>query len=861
MKGLSLQFQAAASVPLMVLLLAVIAAILLAAGAACLVRRQWRQGSAYLAAVAGPVGLAIWLVVDLLRCYAAGRAEAARPRILAAAVAGGVAVAAGLLVAASPQAFWMAAVGSEAAAAIAVFYAAAYGALGTRRLAALVALRLGAVAALLAVLFKPAIGVVVDPESLKPPLPVLVDRSGSMATADEPGGPTRLKRVIDALAANRGRLASAFHLRWRPFGKSVVQAASFDAAAAVLPSGAGSDGTDIALAIRQAAQEPARPRIPAVLLLSDGIHNGPGGAADAAAQAGVPVYVVGVGSASPEVAGARNIRLASIDAPLDVARDSEATIRAGLQIDGLASQPVEVRLSEEGGTAPLATATVTAPGPSAAVTAELTWTARAAAAEAGQATLAKLVVSAAVHPAEAVSEDNASPLHVLITDPRIGVLYVEGSVRPEYKFLKRLLDSDPQLSLATLVRVSGQRFSAAGRIAGRTVEAVPAREEDFRGIDVLILGDLDRSFLTDAQLAAIRRFVEGGGGLVMLGGASSFGPGGYGGTGIEQVLPVIVGGRDQPREPGEFLPVLTAAGVAHPVTAGLERFLPSPGHPAAAADLPPLGGCVTFVAAKPAAEVLAVHPTRRNAAGPLVILAVQQVGAGRTAAFAADTTWRWDLPLRAMGADSPYPRFWGQLVRYLASAEVKTRRAKPAVVLRPQRTYLQPGESTSLTVRALGEGGLGLEPSRVRCTLTGPTEGSTATLPLTPGSSLGVLVGRIDPQPPGRYTLRAVAMDAAGAQIAADEMPLGVGGQSGETERLARDDALLRRVAEQSGGQVADLSALGQLVDQLIDRYRNPAADRPFGRTYRLYHFPLLLAAFVVLLTVEWVLRRRWQLR
>lgn len=845
----------------MVLLLGAVAAVLLGWGVVCLVRRQWRQAAVYLTAAAGPVALAVCLAVDAVRQYAAGRKDVGRRSAVAAALVGVLAVAAGVLAASSGEAAWMAAVGAEVAVAIGVFYVAVYGALGAGRLAALMALRMGAVAVLLAVLFKPAVGVITDPESLKPPLPVLVDRSGSMATADEPNSPTRLAAALAELAAGRERLEGSFRLRWRPFGKGVVEARSFAAASAVVPSGEGSDGTDIALAIRQASQESSRPRIPAMLLLTDGIHNGVGSAADAAGQAGVPICVVAVGSAHPPPTGRRNIKLVSLDAPLEVARDSEAVVRAAFQIEGLASVPVEVRLSEEGEAQPLAAATLTAESPSAALTAELTWTAKADPSGEGRGRVARLIVAADPDPAEALSADNASPLHVLVTDPRIGVLYVEGSIRPEYKFLKRLLDGDPQVQLATLVRVSGQRLLAAGKIGGRGVEAVPSGADGFAGIDVLILGDLDRSFLTDGQLAAIRKFVEAGGGLVMLGGHSSFGPGGYGGTDLEAILPVTVGGRDQPQETSEFLPMLTAAGAAHAATAGLAEFFPSPGAAPRYGGLPPLAGCVTVVGAKPAAEVLAVHPTQRNAAGELVILAVQQVGAGRTAAFTADTTWRWDLPMRAMGADSPYQRLWGQLVRYLARADVKTRRASPSVILRPERTVLQKGESTRLTVRALGEGGAGVGASRVRCTLTPAGEGSPQTLALAPASAAGLLTASIEPPAPGRYTLRAAAVDDAGAEIASDELGLEVAGESGETDVLARDDESLRRIAERSGGEVVELSGLGRLVGQIVDRYRNPAQDSPFAQTYRLYNFPLLFAAFVALMTVEWTLRRRWQLR
>jgi uncharacterized membrane protein len=860
MERWSLQFHAAPGRALLVLLLAAIVAVLLGQAGWCLYRRRWRSAVFFIAAAFGPAVLAAVLAVDAARQYAAGRKDAAKLSAWAAAPLVLLAIGMGLLASASADAVWMAAVAGWAMTAIGAFYATVYGPLGPRRLAALMALRMAAVAALAAVLFKPAIGVVVDPESLKPPLPVLVDRSGSMATMDAENSPTRLAQVWPALGANRGRLESVFRPRWRPFGKTVEDAKSFEAAASRLPTGEGSDGTDIAGAIRHASGEQARSRIPAMLLLSDGIHNGSGSVEEAAAQAGVPIYVVGVGSATPPAAGRRNIKLLSLDAPLDVARDSQATVRATFQVDNLASVPLEVRLIEEASGEVLATAKLTAGKPSATVTAELTWTAKGGAEGTNQATIQKLIVSATPHPAEAVVEDNAMPLHVLVTEPRIGVLYVEGSMRPEYKFLKRLLDSDPQLRLATLVRVSGNRFAAAGAVGGRTLAAIPSGDDDFRNVDVLILGDLDRSFLTDAQMAAIQRFVNRGGGLLMLGGHNSFGPGGYGGTDIEAALPVTMGGRDQPQETSEFLPHLTAAGATHPATAGLAEFLPAPGQPAPKGALPPLAGCVTVAGAKPAATVLMVHPTQRNAAGPLVVLAAQQVGAGRTAAFTADTTWRWDLPMRAMGAASPYQRFWSQLVRYLANAEVKTRRAKPSVLLRPGRTYLQAGESTKVIVRALDEGGAGVDPARLRCTLAPVGGGPTQTLALSPTPGMGVLETTIAPQPPGKYVLRAAAVDTGGKEIASDQMLLVAAGGSAETDRLARDQELLNRIAERSGGAAAELSALGPLVSQIIDRYRNPAQDNPQGQTYRLYHFPLLFGAFVVLLTAEWVFRRRWQL-
>ncbi len=850
----SLQFQAAASPAVLVALLGAIALILLAAAAGQFARRQWRRGAVLLCAAAGPAALLPTVVVEIVRQQRARN----RPAVVllgasAVVLAAGVAAAAALA-GRSAEAAWMILLAGQAAGAMGVFYAGAYARLGAGRLAGLTAMRIAAVVALMLAMFKPAIRATVDPLSLRPPLAVLIDRSGSMATAAEDGAPPRLSQAVAALVANKQRLESVFKPTWTTFAASPDPPASLEAIAGLRASGPGSDGTDIASAIGATAGAGERPA--AVLLLSDGIHNAAGDAAQAAAQAGAPIYVAGVGSAERLPPGQRNIAIASVDAPLAVASETIASVRAAVQIDQLVDVPLTLRLLDEDTGKVLDSATLSAAGPSEVLTAELKWTAQAPA-DAGR--VRRLAVAAAPNPAEAISEDNSAPLHVLVTDPRIGVLYVEGSIRPEYKYLRRLLDGDPQIQLASLVRVSGGEFWSQGAIGGRRITALPARDDDFRGLDVIIIGDLDSSFLSAAAMSAIRRFVAGGGALLMLGGHSSFGPGGYGGSDIEAILPVTVGGRDQPQETDAFLPHLTAAGAAHPAMAGMDEFLPSPGNvPAAAESLPKLAGCVAVVGAKPGASVLAVHPTRSNQAGPLVVLAVQQVGGGRTAAFTADTTWRWRLPMQAAGAAGPYQKFWRQLIRYLAAAEAQTQRAEPAVLLRVDRAYVRLGQACKVTVWADDGDAAPIDPSRLRCTIT-PAGGEAQLLSLSGGSG-ATLTATAKPNEAGQHVIKAWAVDADGETIAADELAIFAAGPSGEADRLAPDWTVLRAVAARSGGQAVELADLGRLIEQMVSRHGLATQAAPAGRTYRLYHFPLLFAAFVVLVSVEWLLRRRWQL-
>ena len=58
--------------------------------------------------------------------------------------------------------------------------------------------------------------------------------------------------------------------------------------------------------------------------------------------------------------------------------------------------------------------------------------------------------------------------------------------------------------------------------------------------------------------------------------------------------------------------------------------------------------------------------TLSSESGSMPVLAVQPVDNGRTAVFTGDTTRKWQQGPRAMDQDSPFLRFWGQMVRWLA---------------------------------------------------------------------------------------------------------------------------------------------------------------------------------------------------
>lgn len=166
--------------------------------------------------------------------------------------------------------------------------------------------------------------------------------------------------------------------------------------------------------------------------------------------------------------------------------------------------------------------------------------------------------------------------------------------------------------------------------------------------DVLLLyPDRERAPMGADRLRLIRDYVRGGGGLLMIGGWSSFtgrlGVGMYGGTPVEEALPVTC------------LPV-TDDRVEVPE--GVYPEVLQPGHPVMAGI--PWQECPMFlgynrVGLKEGADLLA-----RFGEDPFV--AVWEFGQGRAMAFTSDCAPHWAT---AFVEWPHYARFWSQAVGWL----------------------------------------------------------------------------------------------------------------------------------------------------------------------------------------------------
>ncbi|HOD80623.1 MAG: hypothetical protein BWX88_02929 [Planctomycetes bacterium ADurb.Bin126] len=888
MDRVSLQYLGVPSPGLLAFLLIAICLALLGGAVWQFIKGRYRHAVACLAAVLPPTLVPV-LAVDAAYRFSRGEKKQGRAALIAAIAVGVASLLALLLVAATgftAGAAWFAVLGLWVAAAIGVFYAAVFSHLGFQRILTLMIIRVTAILLLLLVLFRPAITVAPEVAEIKAFLPVLVDRSGSMSTVDETAMGDRYTQAVQMLKTQTQRLNKHFRPRFYHFAENQGQVPVLDDLSKLHPSGPGTEGTNIARAIHEVAREAAPDalagRLPGIIVISDGIHNASDMVLETVRNCGLPVFTVGVGGTSENQSAQKNIELLSAEAPLECVKNNITTITCRVKVSGFPAAANELMLYEDDSDQPVVTERVWTDKNVDTVTVKLKWTPKdapgaasaPAASPSGRSQIRKLRVLIPPNPAEAVNDDNHSELHVLVTEPRIRVLYVEGSMRPEYKFLRRMLDSDANVQLMSLVRLSSNKFWVQGNITGRQLFNLPATDDEFKLLDVIILGDLDRSFMTTMQMKGLRDWVNNGGGLIMIGGQKSLGPGGYGETDVEHILPVELGGRAMQQDATPFLPQITSAGEEHPILDGIAKYFPGPNRRAPLGvigsgdkkdPLPDLRGCVSVGKPKAGAQVLAINPTRD--VGP--VLAVQRFGAGRTAVFTPDTTWQWYLPLMGLGADSPYTRFWGQMVRWLANVQTKAKDAQPSVVLRLDRSYLQVGQAAKLIARVQDEKGKSPENGRATYTIRSldRPDSSPDIKPMTLKGGSGLFEDLYKPRQKGKYELKVTAADSTGRELGSDSLILTVAPYSSEMAVLARDEKLLREIADQTQATYRDISGLPDMIDQLVERQKMASGPAPKPEIYNLafalphpYDFVFLFLVFVALLTAEWLLRRKWNL-
>lgn len=436
----------------------------------------------------------------------------------------------------------------------------------------------------------------------------------------------------------------------------------------------------------------------------------------------------------------------------------------------------------------------------------------------------------------------------ITTEKELRVLFVQGALTWDYKFITLALRSDPSIKLTGLTRTSAHSvFRQNVESAGELVSGFPASLEEMAPFRVVILSNLKPADLSPSQQEVLARFCgELGGGVLMIGGPATF-DSSWQGSRLEQLLPVVfsasrgVQGLDR-----EFRLQLTDEALQSPVF----QITDAGSNRAAWDRLPTFTQYGRVDAAKPGAQVWALHQQDSGPTGRRILMAAQRYGSGLSAVICVQNFWRWRLDKDC--DPQLFDRFWRQLFRYLSES------SRQDVAIHFADQELRPQSEIAMTLEKQPDPKNPVAASqsfRVRVEDELKKSALDQTLELAPSRPVNV---SFRAERDGTYTV--TVLDTHNAPVATRSIQ--IRDVNVEFQNTARNMETLRQWASVSGGlalKVEDCRGVNELLDQLRSKveeaHRGKVTRRPLGVN------GWVLAALLGCLGAESVLRKRWGLR
>jgi uncharacterized membrane protein len=430
-----------------------------------------------------------------------------------------------------------------------------------------------------------------------------------------------------------------------------------------------------------------------------------------------------------------------------------------------------------------------------------------------------------------------------VNDRREKVLYFEGEPRYEAKFVRRAVEDDRNLQVVILQRTAENKFLRLDvGTKDELVGGFPKTREELFLYRAIILGSIEAAAFTPEQLRMVADFVnKRGGGLLMLGGRRSFAEGGWAGTPVGEVLPVIIDANE--RQASYFAELSahpTRAGAVFPITqiADTEKASAARWN-----ELPVVSTVNPIRQVKPGATVLlnATDSRRRDQ----ILLAFQRYGRGKTIALPIQDSWVWRMDAKMAVNDMTHTMFWRRLVRWLVDG------VPDQVNIMTTHDRVEPGEPVKLTAEVLDAAYVEVNDAHVVADVKSPS-GKLSEMPMDwTVEHDGEYAAVFTPNEPGLYEVRVTAIR--------EQKPLGssvlhIRASAGDNEYFdaAMRAPLLKRIAEETGGRFFTPDNAASIPEAVSYSGRGVTVVEE----RELWDMPIVLVALIALIGAEWGFRR-----
>ncbi|MCP4454977.1 MAG: VWA domain-containing protein [Planctomycetes bacterium] len=447
---------------------------------------------------------------------------------------------------------------------------------------------------------------------------------------------------------------------------------------------------------------------------------------------------------------------------------------------------------------------------------------------------------------EADTENNERFVVARVIDEKVRVLVVEATVHWDSKFLLRALHSDMNVEVTSIFHINRRKTLAVVETISeengltKTVTpgvTMPKTLDELRRYDCLFLGKDMVDVFDGSQLRMIQDYVSIMGGSVVFFRGKSYG---VRCPELEALEPVRWG-------KGTLNDVqfeLTDEGKTNPIF----EYGAQKGE-AIIRELPGMTS-VTRVAGPKSLAVILAQTEDQEYGGQMATVAYQRYGKGKVMSIGASGLWRWGfLPERLKGYDDVYARFWGQMVRWLVS-DSEFLPGQNISFIADRHTY-GPDELVRLAVTAKM---VDHEAYKPKIELTLPDGQTEFLYPGRDSENETFYAAHFNPQMVGAY--KAILHNDVGTPQQ-DMVRFTVYDDSVEARRVEADQDLMERLASTTGADVLSLSSIDRLPDK-IRAFEQLSKERVKPKD--IWDRGMVFACLVILLGLEWLIRRMWGL-
>lgn len=697
--------------------------------------------------------------------------------------------------------------------------------------AVLIALRLAALVVIAFCLFRPVLvlrGAVPQQNFVA----VLLDDSRSMQIGD--GGKPRAELVRQFFGKDSKileALAGKFVLRFFRFSSSVERVQG----AADLTFGG--TQTRVGDALERAKEELAGLPLAGLVMVTDGADTTDGSVAPALlslkAEA-IPVFTVGLGREN----ATKDIQVNRVQTPRSVLKGTSLVVDVAVAQSGYGGNEIPIQVEDEGRI--IAREMVKLPSGGEPGTVRVHFTASDAGAR-----LFRFRVPP--QEGEQIAQNNAREALIQVRDRREKILYYDGEPHSEVAFIRRAVADDKNLQVVLLQRTAENKYLRLDvDTPEELVTGFPKTREELFAYRGIILGSVEAAAFTPDQQRMIGDFVnKRGGGLLALGGRRAFAEGGYVGTPVAEVLPVILesGGKGDGEEGEQYTELSvepTREGAMHPAVqiAADERL-----STARWKDLPSLSSVNPIRRVKPGATVLlnGVDKNRQNQ----VVLAFQRYGRGKSLVMPIQDSWAWQMDVSIPLEDMTHENLWRRLLRWLVDG------VPGQVEVRTSHDRVDPGDTVTLLADVADATWVEVNNGHVVAQVTSPTgKVSDVSMDWTTERD-GEYRGTFSLQEEGLHSIKVEA-SRDGKTLGTDTGYVRVAPGDAEYFDSGMRAPLLRRIATETGGRFYTADNVAGLAEDI--NYTGRGVTVVEERD--LWDMPALLFVLVGLVFGEWSFRR-----